>query len=143
MLRIVLTLVMIGLLVAGGIFLFVAMTQKKGAVESAQDTIVEEADPAPPLIKQIEKEKVILVENSGFNPAELTVRAYEKIIWDNQTDSTIYIEHYPEEGQQKYLPFTLGETPAEKSVSTSFIYKRRYRYWDRYHPTRIGFLTVE
>ena len=145
MLRFVLILVMVGLLVAGGIFLFFYFSQAPGAVQSARDVIVGEVDPdpEPPIIERFDKEKIITVAEAGFIPQELTTPAYQEVIWENQTNSQIYIEHYPEEGKNKYQPFSLGETPPGESASTSFFYKGRYRYWDKLHPERVGFIIVE
>lgn len=142
-LRIILTAVMFGLLVVGGIFLFAYASQNKGIVAGIKDTVIKEEDSTSPIARQIEKERTIVVTSEGFTPTEQTVKAYEKVTWQNQTDSSIYVEHYPENEQGRYLPFTLGETMLNESVSTFFMYKGSYRYWDRYHPNRIGFLKVE
>ena len=136
-------MVIFGLLVTGGIALFVMTSRNEGIVAGAKDIVVEEVDPAPPIIQRMEKERRLIVTSGGFDPEEITASGNEKIIWQNQTDSPIYIEHYPEDGGNKYLPFALGETPAGDSVSTFFMHKGRYRYHDRYHPERIGFLTIE
>lgn len=146
MLRIILTIVMVGLLITGGIFLFVFISpNSSGMVQSAQDTPTGsiDPDPEPPIIERFDKENIIRVADVGFTPQEFTVRAFEEITWENLTDSTIYIEHYPEDGKRKLLTFSLGETRAGESDSTSFFHKGRYRYWDKYHPERIGFITIE
>lgn len=145
MLRIILIMVMFGLLIVGGIFMFFYASENQGAVESARDAIIQQVDPDPeaPIIERFDKEKVIAVTGAGFVPQELSAPPFEEVIWVNQTDSPIYIEHYNENTDDKKT-FEIGEIlPGESESVVYFAYKGRYRYWDRYHPERIGFINVE
>jgi len=143
MLRIVLTLVMFGILIVGGALLFQYASQDKGVVKSARDKVVEITDPNhAPLIQLMEKERVIIVTGSGYEPETLAVWPFDEVFWVNQTSETITIEVLADE-EDGSPSFILNDIPPGQSKSTYFAYQGRFRYRDRYHPERIGFLTIE
>jgi hypothetical protein len=145
MLRIVLILVMVGIMVAGAYFLFLRFRTTGGLVQSARDafpTIVED-EPEAPFLEPFTEETLVTVNDNGMNPVELTTKPFVEVIWKNNTQEAISIEHAPDDGSDQYSTFRSGTIEPGKSYSFDFYYRRTYRYHDRYHPERIGFVYVK
>jgi len=135
---------MFGILAAGGVFLFQTYPIRQGVVKSTRDAIIKSTDPvSAPINQLIEKEKIIIATESGFIPKEQTAWPFDQVFWANHTEEAIFIEQASEGSDEENLTFSLGEILPGESSSTYFAYAGRYRYHDRYHPERVGYVIVE
>lgn len=145
MLRFVLILVLIGIFAVAGLFMFRRIQTTGRLVLSAKDVqpTIAETNPGPPIIQPFQKKVGITATQNGFDPETLTTEPFITVVWKNDTGETIYLEHYPEEGQQLYGAFKSGDIPAGETYSFEFYFRKTYRYHDRYHPERIGNVIVK
>ena len=60
-------------------------TQTNAPVQAAQDVVVENSSQIPPTDATLGETKthLIRIDNFSFNPAELTIKKGDKIIWNN------------------------------------------------------------
>lgn len=143
MLRAVLFLVLIGIFVAAGLYLFESFGKTGGLVKSAEDVVptIAETNPEPPIFEPFQKEALITITQDGFGPKEIRVKIYTEVIFKNTTEETVKIAADPNNNPTNEM--NIGEIPARGQLSFEPYFKREYNYIDQYHPTRTGKITAE
>ncbi len=144
MLRIILILTMVGLFAVAGVYLVQAYRTQGGLVKSAQDRVptIAETDPEPPIFEPFDKEVLVRITESGFDPVELKTTTFVEIIFQNETGETVNIDHLPKPGERRMSSFNRGEILPGESSSFQFYYDRDIRFYDEYHPERIGYIFI-
>lgn len=129
------------ILVIGGIFLLAGNGE---SVPSPNETPEE----TPMVFTQptaLETETVVqvTVDQNGFSPKNLKVKAGTTVVWVNQSGMAVAIYSAAHPTHLVYPPLNLGEVASGSSVELVFDKPGTYKYHDHLNPSQTGEVVVE
>lgn len=134
-------------LIAGGIIYgviyYFGLTKKGDYFSSSGRSVQQPQGGAPPTVTPTPSKNIITVKNAGFSPQTITIKAGEKVTWENKSGKTISINSAVHPSHQEYPPLNLGEVRDGESVSLVFEESGTYRYHNHYNPDHFGMVIVE
>ena len=94
-------------------------------------------------IKKLAKSVRVTVTNNGFEPKDLKIKAGNRVIWTNKTESTVTVnsDNHPTHLLWPFL--NLGSFKKGESVSVTFKKAGKYTYHNHYNPSQKGIIIVE
>lgn len=85
----------------------------------------------------------VTVDNSGFSPAQLSIKAGVRVNWINNSGSEISINSDEHPTHKLHPELNLGPIPNGSNGSLVFEKAGTYTYHDHYNPSRTGTVVVE
>lgn len=98
--------------------------------------------PAPRTSEETKKTTITLTP-SGFEPANITVKPGETVVWVNQSGADSAINSSPHPVHTDYPPLNLGLFSNGGNLSLTFTQPGTYKYHDHFNPQWFGSITVE
>ena len=88
-------------------------------------------------------QNTVKITASGFEPAKITIKAGETVVWSNQSDNTGNVSSAPHPAHTDYPPLNLDDIAPGASVSLTFPTAGTYKYHNHLDPSRFGSITVQ
>lgn len=136
----------VGLIVYGLVYYFVlakrgGYTNPSSTTPTATVTPTISPETTPPAT-QTSDETVILTE-TGFSPAKLTIKAGTKVTWSNRSGNGATVNSDPHPIHTGYQPLNLGSFQNGETLSLTFDKPGTYGYHNHLNPSQKGTIVVE
>ena len=90
-----------------------------------------------------EKENVVTMTSSGFEPQTITIKAGEEVVWVNKSGGVGTVDSADHPTHLKYSPLNLGSFQDGEEHELVFDKPGTYGFHDHLHPNRFGKVVVE
>lgn len=141
-------LLVIVVLVVGAVVLVMKAPRPQPAPEptaSVEPTAIPTPATAPEL-EEFEEERasqgIVLVTDSGFDPATVTIVIGTQVNWVNQTNTTVNVSSAPHPAHTLYPALNLGDFAKDASVTLTFDTLGEYQYHNHLAPSQTGVINV-
>lgn len=141
-------LVLGGILLLGlaGFYLYKTQFNKAGLASGTYQSSAT-STPTKVLSKTLNEgesgQATVEITSSGFEPANLTIKAETKVTWVNKSGKTVSINSADHPTHLGYPPLNLGMVEDGESISLVFDTVGTYEYHDHLKPTWVGTVVVE
>lgn len=106
------------------------VTQKLTQINSNQPTVV------------AKKEVIVDVNENGFSPETITIKAGARVVWINRTKGTVTVNSAEHPTHLLYPPLNLGEFGKGSSVQLVFDKPGTFKYHNHLIPNQTGTVVV-
>lgn len=115
------------------------------APQSTEATINPVSSPsASPTSEQAMKsETTVVLGNSGFTPATVTIKVGEKVVWKNQSGEPATVSSDPHPVHTNYPPLNLGNFKDGESHELIFTETGTYGYHNHFNSSQKGTVIVK
>lgn len=104
--------------------------------DQAESSLINPEDQTP--------EVIVKVTDTGYVPNSITVKVGQTVIWQNETNSAVWIASNPHPAHSDYPEFDeKGSMSKGESFSFTFTKAGTWGYHDHFKPSAKGFVTVE
>lgn len=139
----ILFLVIVLLIIVFGAGIFILNNKSKINITTVQEsTPTLTAEQKQRSLVLPKKEVIINVTNTGFSPANVTVKKGSKVVWINRTKNTVTVNSDEHPTHLLYPPLNLGEFGKGSSVQLSFDKPGTYKYHNHLVPEQKGIIIV-
>lgn len=118
-------------------------TGTENDLEKSDNEVKNEEDATEKADNEADEDVRVRVTDSGFEPQTITVKAGTKVIWRNQTDTTVNVSSADHPTHLVYPPLNLGNFEPDKSVNLVFKEPGTYKYHNHLDATKFGSVVVE
>ena len=129
------------ILLIGGIFIL--MGNKKNAPLPSGTSEETPAVSVQPTVSETETVAQVMIDQNGFSPKTLKVKAGTTVVWANQSGMAVAIYSAVHPTHLVYPPLNLGEVASGLSVELVFDKPGTYKYHDHLNPSQTGEVVVE
>jgi len=137
--------------VIAGALLFVnnANRQQSSSVnptpQASETTISPTSSPSasPTNGQAIENETTVVLGNSGFTPATVTIKVGEKVVWKNESGEPATVSSDPHPVHTNYPPLNLGNFKDGENLELIFTEAGTYGYHNHFNSSQKGTVIVK
>lgn len=140
---------LIAVVVLAGGFVMVKNSSKPQPADTTTQTsntptdVMEKSPTEEPNAMMEQKVTTVTLNESGFEPANITIKKGDKVVWENKSGDTATVDSDNHPTHLLYAPLNLGAFQDGEKHELIFDKVGKYTYHDHFHPSRRGTVVVE
>ena len=133
------------LVIAGGLLF---ANKANNTKTPSQTSTVQELSPtsevqSPTPTEEEQNEATVILTSTGFSPKTVTIKAGDKVVWNNESGKDATVDSTPHPVHTSYPPLNLGGFSDGETLELVFEDTGTYSYHNHLNASQTGSVTVE